>query len=365
MSRQKKGWLAIVVPYRKEETDLQTTLDAAAKSAGDGAVIYAVEDKDHSGPGRNRHRGVEAAASADVIITIDAHMRFRGAVLKRMAMQIKTKGGLLVPFCHHNAECSFVDKTKTGENYYAGARMVYKNKDGDNRVALCAKWARDTKPGPRGAVMGACYGFRRDWYMEVGQPMAMLTGWGCEEEALSIASWMSGHTPEIFDGHVAHLYRSVTPWHATQTQSERVAVRQNRMALIYAVVSDANARRDLEQWTGAMRQNPSPEAERFRLALLKQPRKWREWRDSVCEPDEIDGKQAVRPAVAVDRPVKRATPTPNIRVPVSGMRCPHCHTLHAVLPTKHTWPNGNRAVKCPTCGNPFIWFLNALERKES
>jgi hypothetical protein len=368
--RMKKGWLAIVVPYRKEETDLQATLDAAAESAGAGAVIYAVEDKDHTGPGHNRHRGIEAATDAEVIVTIDAHMRFRGDVLRRLALGVEGHGGLMVPFCHHNSTCSFVDAVKTGENYYAGARMVYRNQDGDRRVALCAKWARDTKAGPRGAVMGACYAFRRDWYMEIGQPMAMLAGWGCEEEALSIAAWMSGHTPEVFDGHVAHLYRAVAPWRQSQTQEERMAVRQNRMALIHAVVSDATARRELEQWTGGQHQEPSPECERFRLALLKQPRKWCDWRKAICEPDEIDGKQAGgRGTEGTERTegtkgnvkVKQIQPhkirTLNIRVPVAGIKCPHCGAVHGTLPITHTWPNGNHRVICPNCGNPFIWFV--------
>jgi len=280
-----------------------------------------------------------------------------------MALRVKENGGLITPFCHHNAECSFSEKTKGGAHCYAGARIVFRAKDGEQRTALAAKWSKDVKPGPRGAVMGACYVFRRDWYMEVGQPLAMLSGWGCDEEALSIAAWMSGHTPEVFDGHVAHLYRQAAPWQANMTATERAAVKLNRMDLIHAVVSDANARRELEQWTAGIRQLPSPACERFRQALLKQPRKWGEWRDSVCEPDEIDGKQECKPRIAVDRPCVRKTQTQNIRVPVAGITCPHCQTVYDTLPTTHTFPNGNRRHKCPTCGNPFISFLLVLQHK--
>ena len=358
--KPKAKWLAIVCAYRKEETGLQATIDSVAKSAGAGVKVFAVEDKDLSGPGANRHRGIEAAKGAEVICIIDAHMKFRGGVIRKMADRVRKEGGLLQPFCHHNPECSYSVNTVTGAAYYAGARVVYRAKDDRQYTALGCKWSRDKKPGPRGGIMGACYVFRRDWYYDVGQPLSVLTGWGCDESLLSIAAWMSGHTPEVINGHVAHLYRAKTPWKVTDREKENVWM--SRLALIHCVVSDLTARQELDRWTRqsgltAKPYVPTPEAERFRLALLKQPRSWREWRDQVCEPEEIDGKQKGMPNVAVNRKVTRARPRPNPMALRAGIRCPHCKTAHDTnLKVVNVYQNGNKRHICPVCRNPFMSF---------
>lgn len=346
--------MAVVCAWKQGETDLQATIDDAGRSAGKGVKIYAVEDKTNEGPGRTRNRGIEAATDADVICIIDAHMRFNGKVLAQMAKHVAKNGGLICPMVHHNETCSM------DGSHYAGARIVYKAKDGKAQNALAGKWSRELTPGPRGCVMGACYVFGRDWYMQSGQPLAALPGWGCDEEALSIAAWMSGHTPEVFDGRVAHLYRPRPPW--IVPAESHAAVHASRMALIHCVATDANDRRELERWQrewvfeGIPACN-TPEAERFRLALLKMPRKWREWRDSVCEPEEIDGVQSGCVSIAVDRPKQGPTqPRPTPTTPLHGCVCRHCFTIHdpIKLPVSHTYPNGNRRHICPACGNPFI-----------
>ena len=338
--------VSIIVAYRKEETDLQATIDSAKESAGKSVKIYAVEDKTFQGPGRTRNRGIEAATDADVVVIIDPHMRFKGDVIKRLAKRAHATGGLIVPFCHHGSPLSL-----DTPNHYAGGRILYKVKDSQGKKALDAKWSTDLTAGPRGCVMGACYAFPRQWYMDVGQPLAMLPGWGGDEEALSIAAWMSGHTPEVIDGHVAHLWRASPPWMVTTQEAQ--AAQMSRRAIICSVVSEVGARRELLAWCGYQAAVETPEITRFRAALLKLPRKWGQWRDSVCEPEEIDGKQIKVPEVAVDRPVKQATHVTNPVVIVPGIKCPHCASVHADLPVEHSYANSRRH-KCPVCGNPFI-----------
>jgi SAM-dependent methyltransferase len=351
--------LAVVCAWREGETDLQATIDDAGRSAGEGVTIYPVEDQAHEGPGRTRNRGIEAASGADVICVIDAHMRFEGDVLARMARHVARSGGLVCPMVHHNAECSM-----TGP-HYAGARIVYRAKDGNAQNALAGKWSRDLTPGPRGCVMGACYVFRRDWYMLAGQPLAALPGWGCDEEALSIAAWLSGHTPEVFDGHAAHLYRPRPPW--AVTDADHAAVHASRIALVHCVATDLTDRRELETWQRARVPEgipacTSPEAERFRVALLAMPRKWRQWRQAVCEPDELDGVQAGAVAIPVDRPKERpSAPRPTPTTMMHGVTCTHCRSVFDPLKirTVNTYPNGNRRHICPQCGNPFISLFRA------
>jgi len=356
MAKQRKPKTAIVCAWRKGETDLAETVASATAAIFDGAQIITVEDTAAQGPGRTRHRGIEHAGDAEIIIIIDAHMRFDYGSLSAMAHYAAEKGGVCCPLTFHNADCKF------DVSPYYGARIVYRAKDSRTYTALAGKWSRESSGGPRGCVMGGCYAFRRDWYYEVGQPLAMLPGWGCDEEALSIASWMSGVTPHCLPVRVAHRYRERPPWNCMS--SDFAAVYAGRMALVHAVVTEATARRELEAWTrdGVPEGVPacvSPEAERFRLALLKQPRKWADWRAQVCEPDEFDGVQDRAPK-PVDTPARR-TPVQQLITPLSGVRCTHCNSVHDPIKLKvlHTYPNGSRRHKCGICGNFFISIFRA------
>lgn len=342
--------IGIVCAYHPEEDDLDATLESAAKSAGKSAKMYAVCDKDESGPGANRHRGIVAADSADVIIIIDAHMRFRGRVLSMMAKAAWQSGDLLTPFCHHNAECSFEGN---GGHYYAGARIVFKARDGREFKPLDAKWSRDSEPGARGCVMGACYAFRRDWYMgEAGQPLSILSGWGCDEQVLSISAWMTGHGVGVFNGHVAHRWRARPPWSPSRKAIDQVSA--SRVAMIQAFVSDATDRAELLSWGNLRDQPVTKEVERLRMVMLAAPRTWRAWKSEVCEPDELDGRQAHRPAPGAGH--DRRIHTPNLLVPRIGITCPHCSTSHESPRVTHVYPGGNKRHICPTCGNPFMSF---------
>jgi hypothetical protein len=282
-----------------------------------------------------------------VCVIIDAHMRFQGDVLRRVIERASTCS-LAVPFCHHNERCDF---TSGDGHYYAGGRIVFRSRDGNEFKPLDAKWARDNRAGPRGCVMGACYGFRRDWYMTTGgQPLSILSGWGCDEQVLSIAAWQTGQQVEVVGGHVAHRWRPRPPWPVPPGAA--AAVLASRIAMIQALVINATDRRELLAWIGA-REMEGPqrmEIERLRRAMLVAPRSWSDWRRTVCEPEEIDGRQAARPVAAVQ------VQTPNIRVPRHGIQCPHCKDFHDNPPVTNTYGNGNKRHECPTCGLPFISF---------
>jgi hypothetical protein len=133
------------------------------------------------------------------------------------------------------------------------------------------------------------------------------------------------------------------------------------MALIHAVVSECNARRELEAWQRAWVREGIPacrsaEAERWRLALLKCTRTWRQWRAEVCEPEEIDGVQPASMNATADAKPNKPASIRNPTAPLHGVKCPHCQTVHDPkrLRVTHTYGNGNRRHPCPTCGNNFI-----------
>jgi hypothetical protein len=273
--KAKRGKTAVVIAWREGETELHETIVSATNSLRKGDVVIPVEDKTGAGPAQTRHRGIVAAKKrgADVICIVDAHMQFDGKVLQLMAAKVRRdKGGLLCALCHHNKECSF---DAEGGACYAGADLHYKGRDQNGRQALLWKWSATGGPGPCACVGGACYVFLTSWYFRVGQPLAALPSWGCDEEALSISAWLSGVDPTVFNGHVAHRWRASPPW-----RSGASPIVESRAAMICAVVTDPADRRDLLKYQGTTAVE-TPEVTRWAKALLKCKRSWQEWRDTV------------------------------------------------------------------------------------
>jgi hypothetical protein len=331
-TRRPGGKVAVVMPWRDPEPDRNATMESAVESlAGVRGDVISIQDTTRAGPARMRHAGIERATTHDVIITVDAHMRFDGDVLARMARHVRKHGGLVCAICHHNPQCAFDGIHPSGAGAYYGADIHYFGEDQNGRQALCWKWNADHTPGPRACVGGACYAFRRDWYYDVGQPLAALPGWGCDEEALSISAWLSGHQPAVFDGHVAHRWRPRPPWQINDAEAR--AVKGSRVAMLSAVVSDPADRRELLAWQGATEVN-TPEVLRWRAALAKQPRTWAQWREAVPMRSEVARAVAIMPARA---PVIVAPG------PVRD-KCPHDWRPH------HEYPNGKRLLRCWVCG---------------
>jgi len=342
---------AVIIAWRKGESELEATIESAKENCGANTVICPVEDTDASGPGRTRHRGIMQMADCDVIVIIDAHMRFKDNVIKRIASYTRRTGNLACPVCHHNGECDF-----TGGDYHGG-HIEYKTDDPDitpHKSALTFKWNHDAPDfGPIGCVGGACYSFARKWYLKVGRPLAALPGWGGDEEALSISAWLSGKGPVLFNGHVAHRWRARAPW--AQTPREARNIELSRMALVNAIVADPNDRRELLQWMGFKPAPLTAEVEHWRDSLLRLPHTYAKWKAAQCQskPEESAKPQTKQPK-------KQQSHHPRIVVPLHGIVCPHCRTAHDPLTigVTHTYPH-SRAHKCPKCGRNFITMMKA------
>jgi len=330
----KRGKTAVVMAWREGESDKDATVEDAGRSAGRSAVVIPVEDKTGAGPARTRHRGIVAAKAegCDVVCIVDAHMRFDGLVIQAMARQVRRdKRGLLCAKCYHNPECSFDSAHPSGDAFYAGAEIHYKSSDQSGRQALVWKWSTDGVPGPRACVGGACYVFPVSWYYRVGQPLAALPAWGCDEEALSISAWLSGVQPELFNGRVAHRYRKSPPW-----KSAEHPLWKSRVAMLSAVVADERHLADLLAYQGRGGAT-SPEIDRWRLALLQQPRTWAQWRASV----------PVMPmASRIERP-----PRANYSADETKRRCHKCGSGDStVTNTRKTGRVVLRYRMCSSCG---------------
>jgi predicted RNA-binding Zn-ribbon protein involved in translation (DUF1610 family) len=320
---------AVIIPWRVGETELQSTIESATASIGKG-VIIPIEDKLGDGPAMTRHRGIEAATDADVIVIVDAHMTFDGDVLRAMAREVARKGGLQCAKCYHNEGCTW----EGGATYYAGADIHYKGEDQNGRQAILWKWSADQKPGKRACIGGACYVFRRDWYYETGQCLSALPAWGCDEEALSICAWLSGHWPRVFDGKVAHRYRPRTPWKAAARP-----IVTSRAAMLSAIVPDAVELNDLMAWQGV---GPmfTPEVNRWKEALRKLPKTWEQWKAEVpIMPKKTE---------AIEKP--KATRA-NYGATETNRLCPKCGSEASKIDkTRHVGTLTFRYRTCDKCG---------------
>jgi hypothetical protein len=341
MARPKNKTVAVICAWRKGEDDLDATMASAKKSAPKKAMFYTVEDNGDGSPAKTRHRGITQSVG-DIIIIIDAHMRFKDDALTVMAKHAE-KHGLCCAITHHNEKCEFSNSP------YYGARMVYKVKEGQTHACLVGKWSTAQKAGEVSCIMGGAYAFTREWYYKVGQPLAMLEGWGGDEESLSIASWLSGQMPHCVNAHIAHRYRPRPPWKVTE--QEKLNARNSRLAVIHATVPLDSQKRELIEW---QRKNvpfdapyiPSKECLQVQKAWLSLPRKYDQWLKQVCGQSIIDVPTLTTPQRM-----------PNKVVNVDGIKCPCCGLMQESFEVTHTvtYPNGNKSRRhvCPSCKGAF------------
>ena len=342
MGRPKNKTVAVICAWRKGEDDLDATMESAKKSAPKKAMFYTVEDKGDGSPAKTRHKGIIQSVG-DIIIIIDAHMRFKDDALTIMAKHAE-KHGLCCAITHHNEKCEF-----SKDKRYFGARMTYKVIDRGQHLALAGKWTDAKKAGEVSCVMGGAYAFTREWYYKVGQPLAMLEGWGGDEESLSIASWLSGQMPHCVDAEIAHRYRPNPPWQVTELEKRNA--RFSRLAVIHATVPLDSQKRDLIEWS---RKDtpfdnpyiPTSECLRVQKAWLELPRKYEQWIKQVCGHEIIDQQTPTTPQRM-----------PNKVVNVEGVKCPCCGLIQESFEVTHTvtYPNGNKSRRhvCPSCCGAF------------
>jgi hypothetical protein len=246
--------------------------------------------------------------------------------------------------------------------------MIWKSSD-DGMTALPAKWDPDKTIGKRGAVMGGCYVFRRDWYYSVGQPLSPFTGWGCDEEILSIAAWLSGHDPMLYNGRVAHLYRPRPPW---PLGSKDVAMKFNsRMTLIHCAAKGAD-RDELFDWqTGHNTKShnlnglATLEAERLRAALSQLPRSWDNWKKEICLSAVMESKAPeIKPVEHSSNPVpKISLPVPMIHPAISHGKANYgCAEDRRIC---HKCGSGNsRVIGMRRTGRMIIRYRECLDCKD-
>lgn len=260
--RESRPAVSLVIPVRGSDRMLQQTIDRANTAAINKVeIIVAANDYtgaapvgsnvhvvnvDKPGTGHARHAGV-LSARAPIVVTIDAHVRlcdmwddYIKAVFERTAWRKSIACG------HVGALKS--DFTPAGPCKYHGAKIHWLEiKDTGEARPLAARWHDNKSERKIGAVMGAFYAFRRQWYSEIGEPWGVLDSWGLDEELISLASWMSGGDCKLLPAHIEawHMFGRADQISYSVTEAEEI--RNNRFKLLRLFPFPAAAVAEIER----------------------------------------------------------------------------------------------------------------------
>jgi hypothetical protein len=282
-----------VVIAERNEPDLKATVaDIHENSAAD---VIVCSDRQGKGPQRMRHEGI-MQASSDVVIVMDGHMRIQPGALDIVAESVKDGQAVSCARCHHHHELTFEGSG------YGGAKIVWAaSEPGGNFWALPGKWRETAEPGPIGCVMGACYAVRRDWYIDgLGAPWQFGTGWGVDEEVISITNWLAGGENLLADAHVWHRARvqSEVPYELNPVQA--AGLWANRFRILDMLPMHQSDREELVQhmmqnrfgrdkW-GLIRrtiEKTAPAVDEYRNKLDKaSPRTWDDWKRTWLDKED-------------------------------------------------------------------------------
>ncbi|GAG14887.1 unnamed protein product, partial [marine sediment metagenome] len=167
---------------------------------------------------------VEAGNDCDHVILLDAHMNFpstfdwakrltdRCVSLKNEAVvgagscdidhktyQMGVKGNHGLSFGTTIKSMTYGRETEKDEVKHRAPNHIFESKWRPRYGSL---------PGLTQSVLGACYCFSRDWYMDdLRRPWQGMEHWGTLEQSLTIPNWLAGGCCYVEPIPIGHLYR--------------------------------------------------------------------------------------------------------------------------------------------------------------
>lgn len=388
--------------------------------------------KDPKGTAPARDAGIMAAGNdCDYVILLDAHMNFPDTfdwaarlVARCVALDdqaIVSPGSCIL---NHKTKQMQVKDTEKGMAFgttislMSGGKAKEDPKTGATHrsahYVFESKWRYKygSLPGETQSVLGACYCFSRDWYInDLHRPWLGMEHWGTLEQSLTIPNWLAGGVCYVEPFVLGHLYRKpgqvpyqqdapmiwynkfrlveVLPMSDKTREKLRAHLMKNPQAMarfddIKAAMernaTQNNALRDhlaqyevtIEDYFDAWKAGSPGKmyVKDIRAALDERHVKYpKSAKKAVLEKLLIDtladAMRGNRPAFGVNGEKPKAAPDkpkgtrPYIKNPTivdHGVKCHHCHGsifMDQVTRT-HTYPNGNKRIICPLCAMPNI-----------
>lgn len=330
-----------------------------------GIDVDLVSDAPAMGCGYRRHEGI-MSCKADAVLICDAHMAFSPGYFDGVIQHLKSNPKDITVSSMQSMDHDM--RPIEGHVYYGG-RPKIKDRWDQNYIPFAIKWRnKNTGYEPIGGVMGACYGMTVENYRNMGQPLSILRAWGCDEELLSAAAWMTGGRCHMIPGVAYHMFAAPRSNPENLSDAEAVEIWANRLAVINAIPMPAGLKRELTSHLANSRfvwerkalinqamEHRVKEIERLHEALSQSSIDFVTYINAWQEPDdvafEIRRMEMVKHADKQRREKRVYTQAP--RVIDEGVPCPHCTHRYDHHVT-NTYANGNRRRLCGKCKKPFI-----------
>lgn len=380
-----------VVIAQRNEPELKRTIDCVLASCGDDLPqILVVNDGDQPGKKGRPRKGVRVitpwhggahgcqpardagimAADTDCVAIIDGHMDFEAGTFATMLEHVESHPREIV--C---ARCCHLDMpgwNRSTYGDYSGAYLLWL----DGRVPLSPKWRDVETPDIVPCVLGACYMFRRDRYVDaLRRPWRSGTGWGRDEEILSIANWLCGGENRVIDKRCWHWFRDAKHVPYDTNAATLAGVLTNHWRLVQMLPLSDSWRKELEAalFSDPMFKSQLPrirekmaacqeDVDAMRLHLSAHERTMAEWRALYCCDGDPRPKHGgdIRNRPGYMQPKKADGHTAPIpRQQFIGQRqqpkltpCPK-NEQHSVRLLRK-YPNGNLQMQCTDCNRQYI-----------
>jgi glycosyltransferase involved in cell wall biosynthesis len=145
---------------------------------------------DWRGPGQCRDYAIRNS-KAKYIIMVDGHMTFPPGWVDVICAHLDENPKDITCCLMQGLDQNWM---ALPERIYSGCHLALKHThDTMKNWWLYSTWNKEEiEKGKIGSLMGACYGITKAWYKKIGSPLAILRGWGGDEEILSACTWLMG-----------------------------------------------------------------------------------------------------------------------------------------------------------------------------
>lgn len=261
--------LSVVIPNRNDshlsktiasirdsspaQVEIIVVQDGTSRQTDLSADVVQVINPSVLGTSRSRHVGV-LAASNDKIVTIDAHMQFHRDTnwAEQLIAELGTAQRLVL--CGRMVRLNDDQPDLIhGLPIHRGARIQFKQEpNAYERYALCGAWHNNNLHNEIPCIMGACYAFSRSWYIDgLKAPWQYGTGWGCDEETLSLTNWICGGSSRLSTIEVGHRFGVPRTFRMSDVDLGNVWV--NRVRLLHVLPMSEGLRANLLKWVTSCR----------------------------------------------------------------------------------------------------------------
>jgi len=295
------------------------------------------------GPGQCRHWAI-MRSKAEYVTLVDGHMTFPDGWIDEICDHL-SENYTDITACHmRGLDHNWIEIN--GEAVYDGCHIELTSREPSRKNwAINSVWNKERLDfGAIGSIMGACYGIRREWYRDIGEPLSILEAWGGDEEILSLCSWLMGGRCYLLPVTCGHIWAaprerhggndiSVNEWReiwANQySMLEALPIPDAEKEELIAFIDRGNNRNEI------MREHVKTRTDRIAVLKAKLENAIHSW-------EFLKTAQIIRPIAPTPAPAMPESPAP---LPPQALvrACPFCQHPAPLNMSPHYRP---RCRKC-------------------